>query len=524
MIGAAGEATPERAAPTPTVGILFVHPQALLRPVDQGGQGTPEGRARGGHEGKVTEALFLCHAAGWPAAVITPDEVRRGLPPSMKAILLVGLNVEDGSWHWYDGLIPQLTAFAATGHRLLTDDESVCPVPATRTGMTVRSYVAERDLDWTPALLARNQGNIKKLQAAMTGIAPPLAETGSDTVWAVPTVAGDTQYVTVVSQATPPGANASQVIQPQTGRLTWHTGRPLYDVRLGRRLTAAEAKTVDLTHDGFQWYALPPAPVVKPVVTVSPDILGLHRGLYRASVTVSNPTPMAGIPVQLTVARADGSDAATVYAATGRTFELPLSDADPAGTYTVTATELLSGLTGTARVTVVEPTHATVTMPVVQRGPHTDLAAFARRRDVPLIVALTAAQAGDPKIRALAQRLVHYYAAHGRRVTLGRADDSGVVLSLQPLVGLGHYPQWKTADADLVLLGMAANNVLLLDQARAFLLPASGTDLPPGHAALALTFSPFVGERQVLNLIAPDDAGLDAAVRSVIRVRAVVSR
>jgi len=508
-----------RTAPTPTVGVLFVYPQALLRPVDQGGQGTPEGRARGGHEGKVTEALFLCHAAGWPAQVITPDELRRGLPPSMKAILLVGLNVEDDSWHWYDGLIPQLQAFVGRGGRLLADDESVCPVSATPTGMTVRSYVANRDVDWTPTLLARNQDNVKKLQAAMTGIAPPLAETNSDTVWAVPTVAGDTQYVTVVSQATPPGKNASQVTQPQTGMLTWHTSRPIYDVRLGRRLTADEARTVDLTRDGFQWYALPPAEVTKPQVSVTRSA----SGFYQAAVTVSNPAPMRGIPVQITVTRADETDTATVYSATGLTASLPLSGDDPGGTYIVTATELLSSQMGTAHVIIAGSAHSPAMPPVVRRGPHTDLAAFSRRRDVPLVVALTPAQAADPKVRALAQRLVRFYAAHGRRVTLGRADDSGVVLSLQPTVGLGRYPQWKTVDADLVLLGTASNNVLLLDQARAFLLPALGTDLPPGHAAVGLTFSPFVGERQVLNLIAPDTAGLDAAARSVIGTRAVAS-
>jgi len=507
-----------RTEPTPTVGILFVYPQALLRPVDQGGQGTPEGRARGGHEGKVTEALFLCHAAGWPAKVVTPEELKRGLPPSMKAVLLVGLNVEDDSWHWYDGLAPQLQAFVAGGGRLLADDESVCPVPATKTGMTVRSYVAERDLDWTPDLLARNQDNIKKLQAAMAGIAPPLAGTGSDTVWAIPTIAGNTQYVTVVNQATPPGGNASQVTQPQTGHLTWHTDRPIYDVRQGRRLTADEAKTVDLTHDGFQWYALPPAPVVKPAVTASRDA----SSLYHALVTVSNPTPIGGIPVQLTVASADGSDTATVYSATGVTTQLPLDDTDPAGTYTVTATELLSGLTGTTTVTI-PATPREKPLPVVRRGPHTDPARFALRRDVPLVIALTSAQAADPKVRALAQRLVRFYAACGRHVTLGRADDSGVVLSLQPVAGLQRYPQWRTVDADLVLLGTAANNVLMLDQARAFLLPALGPDLPPGHAAVGLSFSPFVGERQVLNLIAPDIAGLDAAVRSVM-VRAVAAR
>ena len=245
--------------PMPTVGVLYVNDQALMRPV-VGGDRTPDDQLlRGSHEGKTFEALFTCHQAGWPAKIVTPEELRRGLPPSVKALLLVGLPKVDDTWHWYDGLTPQLSAFVAKGGRLLTDDESVSPLPATQTGMRVRAYVVNRDLDWTPELLARNGDNAKRLQAAMAGVSPPLAETGSETVWAVPTLAGDTQYLTVVNQATPPGGNASRVILPQTGHLTWHTDRPIYDVRLGRKLTADEAKTVDLTREGFQYYALPPA-------------------------------------------------------------------------------------------------------------------------------------------------------------------------------------------------------------------------------------------------------------------------
>ena len=97
------------------MGVLYVNDQALMRPV-VGGDRTPDDQLlRGSHEGKTFEALFLCHQAGWPAKIVTPEELRRGLPPSVKALLLVGLPRVDDTWHWYDGLTPLLSAFVARG-------------------------------------------------------------------------------------------------------------------------------------------------------------------------------------------------------------------------------------------------------------------------------------------------------------------------------------------------------------------------------------------------------------------------
>ena len=492
--------------PTPSIGILYVNDQALARPVLTGENPPADQLARGSHEGKTFEAWFLCHAAGWPAKIITPEELRRGLPPSVRAVLLVGLDPLDDTWHWYDGLTPALKKFVADGGRILTDDESVSPVPATKTGMTVMAYVVERDRDWTPDLLARNQDNIHRLQAAMHGVPPPLAETGSDTLWALPTVAGDTQYLTVVNQATPPGANASKVIAPQTGPLLWHTARPIYDVRLGRRLTAPEAATVDLTQNAFQYYALPPAPVTAPRVMVTPG----PDGFFRATAAVGT-TPMRGIPLQWTVTR--GSETATVYSATGLTAALPLAASDTAGAYTVTVTELLSGLTGHAVV------HVPGTPAKPSAGgdnPAASLARFAARRTVPLTVALTPEQATDPPMRALALRLAAYYRAKSRTVRVGRISPDDVVVSLQPLQGVQPFPRWKTIPTDLVLLGSPATNLLLLDQARGFLLPDTRR-LGAGQGQTAVTYSPFVGECEVVNLLANDPAGLAAAARDVMR-------
>lgn len=478
-------------APLPTIGILFSHPQAESR-----GSGYV---VHGDHEGMTTEALFLCHAAGWPAKIITPEEVRRGLPPSMKAILLVGLPRIDDSWHWYDGLAPQLQAFVQHGGRILTDDESVSPLPATQTNMQIMSYVTNRDMDWTPELIARNLVNIQKLQAAMQGIPPPFTASSDPTVWAVPTIAGDTQYVTIVNQAVPDGRNASRVIKPQTGTLAWNTSRPIYDVRLGRKITSAEAKTVDLTKDGFQFYALPPAPVVAPKVAVTPNA----DGFYRAIVTIANPQPMRGIPVQITVTQ--GSQTATVYSATGLVAKLPLAVNDRAGTYTVTATELLSGLSGQSSVSVPGRTSVKSTSDV------SALARFVARKSIPLTIALTPEQMADGETQLAAKMLAAYYKKQGRKAQILLIEPNRVVLSLQPLAAAQPFPRWKTIDSDLILFGLPSNNILLLDEARGSLLP-DAQSLPPDRGLVAVTYSPFVGERNVVNILARDPAGMRDAV------------
>jgi hypothetical protein len=293
--------------------------------------------------------------------VITYQEVMRGpLPASMKAILLVGLDQPDSSWDWAPGLAPMLQQFLARGGRILADNESVAPVPVTSTGMRVAAYVSESDLDPTPLLLARNSTNISLLRKAMEGVPLPLAASEDPHLWAVPSKAGDTYYVTAVNQSFAEGeeaaemlrpadpkaskpevwktkGNASLYVKPHTGALRWNTDRPIYDVRLGRRISTEEAAVVDLAREGFQWYALPPAEVVVPDVSIERGV----TGFYEAKPTMQNGTRMNGIPLEITVAK--GEETATVYGATGETIRLPLRGTDAAGEYQVTVTELLSG-------------------------------------------------------------------------------------------------------------------------------------------------------------------------------------
>lgn len=485
--------------PLPSIGVLYVHLQAVARRSDAKDPQSP-------HEGKTTEALFFSHAAGWPAKIVTPEELKRGLPASMKALLLVGLNKIDDSWHWSDGIEKELGAFVQKGGRLLLDDESAVPagLPAVKTDMAVRAYVAQGDgttdiaatMDKTPVLIERNGDNIAKLRQAMAGVAEPFATSADPTIWAIPTLAGDVQYLTVVNQGSEPGKNATEVMKPQTGRLTWKTERPIYDVRRGRKISAAEAATVDLTKEGFQWFALPPGEVTAPQLTLAREA----DGFYSATVAVGE-QPMRGVPVQLTVTR--GGETATVYAASGRPARLPLNETD-AGDYTVTATELLTNLSATAPVTMKGG-------PAASAAPASAaVARFGARHEVPLTIALTPEQAADGAFQGLVKQAVAAFAAAGRPAEVRTIEPNGVVLSLQPTNAAQPFPRWRTIESDLVLLGSPADNLLLFDEARGELLPPAALDPAKAGSGTAVTFSPFVGGYHALNIYGHGPAQLAA--------------
>ncbi len=520
-----------RTEPQPVIGILYGHLQTVLRRVLAREGASAEELLQGSHEGKVTEALFLCHAAGWPARVITYQELTRGpLPPSMRAILLTGLDQPDATWTWGPGLDQPLQHFLAGGGRILADDESVCPVPATKTGLQIAAYTPQTNVDATALLLARNATNIARLRAAMEGVPGPIAASDSPVVWAIPTQCADTQYVTVVNQAFAEGdeskefvrpadpratkpelwktkANASLYVKPQTGVLRWNTERPIYDVRLGRKISPEEAATVDLTTDGFRWYALPPGEVTKPEVAVNKG----SAGFYEALVTMPGAPPMNGVPVEITVTGVN--DKATVYSTTGATTRLPLSEAD-AGDYLVTATELLTGLAESARVEI-RPTIRMEPPVTVRVNEPAEVKKFAARKNVALTIALTPEQQKDAKLTAQVKTLRSFYEQQGRIVSEGTVAPGGVVESLQPLRSPHRYPQWRTIPSDLILVGTPANNVLLLDQLRAEIFPRGFVIPPTAEAAVINTRSPFVGEYDALNIIATDAAGVAAAVQTI---------
>ncbi|HEV7869350.1 MAG TPA: hypothetical protein VGO90_16805, partial [Chthoniobacteraceae bacterium] len=504
-----------RTEPLPTIGVFYGHHQAVQRRVFSGANPTPEQLLRGSHEGKVAEALFLCHAAGWPARVITFQELMRGtLPVSMKAILLVGLDRPDETWAWSHGLEPALQQLLDRGGRIIADEESVSPVPVTRPGLQVAAYIQQSHLDATPQLFARNTGNISRLREAMADVPRPIAASDDPLLWAIPTECGDTQFVTAINQAFAEGdeaqemlrpadpkatkpevwktkGNASLFVKPRSARLGWNTERPIYDVRLGRKLSGEEASQVDFTRDGFQWFALPSREVVEPQITISAGVSGFFEAKPQMS---SGGVTMSGVPVEITVR--GGGESATLYSATGRTVRLPAKRQQQPMEYEVTVTELLSGLK--TIVSLHESPLPSSRMPPenpVRVRDRAALARFAARKHVALAIALTPEQHRNSMIVAQANSLREHYQKEGRIIgELATAWAGGVVTSLQPLRSPHRFPQWQTIAADLVLFGTPANNVLLMDQARGQLFPTSFKPGPSGCAELLYTRSPFVGE------------------------------
>lgn len=492
--------------PVASIGILYDFDQAISRPVVTGEHPSAEALYHGSQEGQATEAMFLCDAAGWPARIITPAAVRRGLPKSMKAILLVGLSRFDKSWVWYKGLTGALRKFTNSGGLILRDDQSVCPVASVATGMRIAAYVAQTRNSQVPLLLERNRRNMRLLRRAMKSVDPPIATSTNPTVWTIPTRAGDVKYVTVVNWGYWPGRNGDVYVKPQVGHLHWHTHRPIYNVRLERRVTPKQAGRCNLTHDAFQWYALPPARVTRPelAVILSPS------GRYVARVVVKNPQSIRGIPVQLTVRR--GAHQATVYSATGMAVKLPLRVGDPAGRYSVRATELLSGLSTSRTVTVAarssrrDTPHAATIL-----ADPSEIAGFARRGTIPLVLAMTPKQKQNAGMMVIARGLLRYYRRQGRKVSIKTLRPGDVVVSLHWTRPIQPYPQWRTIAADIILLGSVHDNLLIYDQARGGLLPGAAT----GPPLVKVTQSPFDGGYDVLNVVADTIHGLKDAVRTL---------
>jgi hypothetical protein len=342
----------------------------------------------------------------------------------------------------------------------------------------------------------------------MADVIPPIAVSSDPTIWAVPSTSGNTQYVTVLNWGYQDGQNASVVVKPQVGQLRWNANRPIYDLRAHKRLSAAEAATVDLTKDGFVLYALPATEVTTPSVSTA---LGADGFYYARPRMVSGGQELTGIPVQLTIT--GHGESVSLYSATGMTTKLPVREGEGAGAYTVTGSELLSGLSATSAFTVV----AKAQTPIQPDMPNAAIKAFVGRKDRPLVIALTEKQAGDAAMVKLADDLATRFRVAGRIVRVGKAIPDDVVHSLQVVRAIQRYPQWQTVPADVVLLGPVSGNLLLYDQWRGGLLPAGADAVKVGASLISVSYSPFVGEYQALNLIAVDPSGLRQAVAQVIR-------
>ncbi|MDR1643874.1 MAG: fibronectin type III domain-containing protein, partial [Clostridiales bacterium] len=487
--------------PEPSVGILYVFEQAVLLPVVHSVNGPFDKLYEGSHEGKTTEALLMLHAAGWPAKIITPEELKRGLPDSLKTIFLTGLGETDGTWSWYEGIEAELQDFVDNGGLIVMDEESASPVKSTATTIDLASFVGQSNEDQTSLIINRNLDNISKFNEALKDAEEPLATTGLLDAWAVPSIAGNTKYLTVINAKHTNGANElTGQVAPLIVNSEKADDKFVYDVRAAKELDSLPDQ-VDLTQNGFQYYALTKAKVVAPVVTVHES--ETKKGFFEAHVTIlSDGETLTGIPIEITVS-GNGSTA-TVYAATGQDALLPLALTDQPGTYTIAVKELLSGLTGQTEKVIA----ASSSSPSLPRD--ADIANFSLR-DKPLTIALTEAQYSDSAFLAQAQKLQAFYNSKGRSATIAKAAPFTEELGIVTGIGLynlpNYYPRWSTVSSDLILLGTDKTNALLLDQARGYLLPEI-----TGSWGLSYVNSAFVGEYDVLNILSESITGIEEAV------------
>jgi hypothetical protein len=254
---------------------------------------------------------------------------------------------------------------------------------------------------------------------------------------------------------------------------------------------------------------LPAAEVVKPEITFATG----ESGFWEAKPTMHNGVELTGVPVAISV---DGpNEEATVYGATGQTIRLPINQWTDSGEFDVTITELLTGqMMRTTLRSAIPPPKPRAPLPVTLRQSMA-LARFTDRKHVALNIALTTEQESDAALMEQARALAAFYEKRGRHVRIGRATPGDVVESLQPLMSPHGYPHWKTIPSDLVLFGTPANNVLLLDQARGEIFPREALAPAAGHAEVIYTRSPFVGEYDVINVLAADVQGIGEAVRAL---------
>ncbi len=497
------------------IGIVFSHEQANSRHLIADWS-SAEALLKGPQEGKAVEALYICHLAGIPARIVTTDEIKRGLPSDMQALLLTGLNRFDTTWLWSDGLESQLKAFAGRGGRFLLDQESVLPdgLSGAATGLQVHAYAQQGDAQGPGAqpggckvaqLTERNRDNATKLKAAFGPVTLPCTS-AEPTVWAVPHRTGDVSYVTVSNWGFEPGKPALRTYKPVRATLAWTVTGPIFDLTTRKQLTPAEAADCDLTADAVRLYACPPAAPESMAATTA----FATDGAATITLMVSGGgKPMAGIPLELALDGPAGK--VTIYGASGAAIRLPLTRSDAAGSYAIAVSELLSGKTAKAVIAIDGKATAATSQAVDSDG----LKRFLTRTKIPLVLGLTRQQAADAPTRALADTLAAQLAKLGRKPEIRSITPDELIVGLQTYSAAQRHPQWQTIPADLVLLGDLKTNVLIYDQALGDLYTPEVYRLQPGQHLVRLTYSPFVGTYNCLNLLGAGVQELTAAVQAV---------
>ena len=296
-------------------------------------------------------------------------------------------------------------------------------------------------------------------------------------------------------------------VKPQIGNIIWNTERPIYNVRSQKLISKIDAEKCDLTSEGFQLFALPTEEI-----KVMRAVIKKNPSSYNLNVKI-NDGKMTGIPLEITVK--NDTDKVIFFSASGLNIELPIKDNDPSGDYLVSVKELLSGIADNIKINhVQQKTISSNTDDIIVENQAKAIKAF-ELNNKPLMFALTAEQMNNVALMSEVKRLSDFYMLNGRKIDIQEIAPNKAISSLQPTSAIQKYPQWYTPDTDIVLIGTPANNLLIYDQVRGYLLPSK--EIKTKSSKIYYTYSPFRGECDALNIIANDNEGIIKAVDFLVR-------
>jgi len=331
----------------------------------------------GGGGGHLSQKNFACFIAGKlmhiPLTLAVEEDLLDGSAVTRyKALILPGVSYLEPN------VLRALEAYiAAGGTVLLTDDSTVTVKGAQKLGMAMdKAYMAKfaefgkkanNTADWMRMAEPVAKALLPKLAAA--GVKPVL-DCNVPTVFATRQAAGDIEYLFAVNATPDPtDEKAMNAIKAVTATITLpNDGRPIYDAVRGgavSELKGGTKGTFRFGAGGMRVFARTARPIGGMILAP----LAVHTDYTQAKEPVTLQTtatlvdeknlPLYGsAPLEITLTDPLGAVRYDLYRATEQgncKIVLPLAVNDPAGKWTLTVTELLSGKAGTATVTYQPP-------------------------------------------------------------------------------------------------------------------------------------------------------------------------
>jgi len=515
----------------------------------------------------------------YPVTVVLEEDVLDGtVAASHKAVIVVGVTYLD------PGVIDALADFAKNGGLVLVGDEVPVVIPgATKLGFKIYDLGEDLRPGWEAATAGLEDGDEKAQRAAdATGmmaiykVTRPLADAlqaklaaakiapafCTDNSLIVPgrQVRGEIEYVFAVngtmvghvkSGAGLPGPATATITLPDDGR-------PIYDAMKGGEMTFTKGKngvsaTFDFGGGDMVAFARPARPiggvrVSAPVVNFDLTREGqspIQMNFAAMLMDTNNNIISGAAPMQIVVKDPSGKIRYDLFRATDAgvcTLTLPLAANDPAGTWTVTVTDLLANTRGDASFEFKPLTRARTLAGAVHRAmvfgdDKANIYRFFRDHRV-----ITIAVGDSDYNRAAAERLVKILKPYNITATIVKANEvpareltaeeahtwcgtvvSGALRGVKP--GRENPPQnvgWDLPNPTIVL-GTPEDNVMIQHmttfQERNVLPYKPGKTFPgKGKGMVAWNLYALGHDVQSLVCIAYDAEGMSQAVGTLFEL------